>query len=201
MKHAILLIWNSSYEYLKKYLNLFDNDFLFYIHIKMSCFFTLEEICHIRCLTNVIQLIEQEDNTKEYGNLLKIEMQLISEIVKNDNIQYVHFLDDTIYPIKKIESIKAFFKNRNSQYIFSKYVAVENVYIKISPYCKSLTLDCLKRIFKNYKCTEVSKKYNDKENCFWISEIEKQTKDIFDLSLCYENPTKPYLEKVTSVTL
>lgn len=194
MKQAILLIWNKNYEYLKKYLQIFDADFSFYIHINKSCTFSSEEMHLISNFPNVKLLIKDVQISSRGNDLLRAEMLLIQEIIKEKNILYVHFLDDNIFPVKNIEHIKNFFQETNQQYICREYIADGEVYRKIGHYHKSITLDCLKVIFKNYKNLDSNTRDNCTESSFWIAEIEKQTKDIFDLPLCYDNPEKQFLD-------
>lgn len=189
MKNVVLLMWHNCYEYLKKYLGLFDSDFLFYIHIDKCCPISQEEISLISREQKVRFIIKQ-DAISTY-ELLGAEMLLISEVIKERKIQYVLFLNDSIYPIKDIDKIKAFFKFKTSQCIYSSYTYSNGVYLKTGSFCKAITFDCLKTIYLDFINQTVQRKTS--ENIFWIAEVARRNYEIFDLPLFYSNTAKKHL--------
>lgn len=190
MKNVVLLMWHNSYEYLKKYLDLFDSNFLFYIHIDRCCPISQEDFSLINKEQNVKFVIKQ-DVSSTY-ELLEAEMLLIAEAIKERNIQYVLFLNDSIYPIKDIDKIKTFFKFKTSQCIGSSYIYSNGVYLKIGSFCKAITFDCLKTIYFDFIGQTVQRQTSEK--IFWITEIERRNYEMFDLPLFYSNASKKYLD-------
>ena len=115
MKHAILLLWHKDIEQLKNLIRLFDEDFKFYIHIDKKSIITKEEIERLKNNCQIAGVYQKYRINWGGFNILKAELLLLQEIVKNNSIDYIHFMSGQDYPIKKLDDIKSFFKNNNGR--------------------------------------------------------------------------------------
>lgn len=114
MKHAILLLWHKDIEQLKNLIKLFDEDFKFYIHIDKKSIITKEEIGRLKNNQQIAEVYQKYRINWGGFNILKAELLLLQEIVRDNSIGYIHFMSGQDYPIKKLDGIKSFLeKNRD----------------------------------------------------------------------------------------
>lgn len=109
MKHAILLLWHKDIEQLKNLIKLFDEDFKFYIHIDKKSIITKEEIGRLKNNQQIAEVYQKYRINWGGFNILKAELLLLQEIVRDNSIGYIHFMSGQDYPIKKLDGIKSFF--------------------------------------------------------------------------------------------
>lgn len=110
MKHAILLIWHKDIDQLKNLIKLFDEDFKFYIHIDKKSIVPEEEIELLKNYSQVVGIYQKYRINWGGINVLKAELFLLEEIIKDNSIGYIHFMSGQDYPIKRIKIIKSFFE-------------------------------------------------------------------------------------------
>ena len=115
MKHAILLLWHKDIEQLKNLIKLFDEDFKFYIHIDKKSIITKEEIGRLKNNQQIAEVYQKYRINWGGFNILKAELLLLQEIVRDNSIGYIHFMSGQDYPIKKLDGIKSFFSKNNGK--------------------------------------------------------------------------------------
>ena len=121
MKHAILLLWHKDIEQLKNLIKLFDEDFKFYIHIDKKSIITKEEIGRLKNNQQIAEVYQKYRINWGGFNILKAELLLLQEIVRDNSIGYIHFMSGQDYPIKKLDGIKSFFSKNNGKE-FMEYI-------------------------------------------------------------------------------
>jgi hypothetical protein len=118
MKQAILLTAYKDIEQLKILIDLFNDDFSFYIHIDNNSQITEKEIGYIQKLKKV-NFIAKKYATNWGGiNHTKSILLLAREIIKDDKIEYIHFISSQDYPVKTCKEITDILtKNRGSEFL------------------------------------------------------------------------------------
>ncbi|NHE55605.1 beta-1,6-N-acetylglucosaminyltransferase [Cyclobacterium plantarum] len=118
MKHAILFLAYKNIDHLVEYMNLLDDDFLFYIHLDKKSKVKNDAVEKLQRQKNVVTI------SREYGvnwgglNLLKALLLLAKEALKNKEIGYLHSMSGQDFPIKSSKEIKLFFeKHKGKQFI------------------------------------------------------------------------------------
>ena len=92
MKHAILLLWHKDIEQLKNLIRLFDEDFKFYIHIDKKSIITKEEIERLKNNCQIAGVYQKYRINWGGFNILKAELLLLQEIVRDNSISYIDFM-------------------------------------------------------------------------------------------------------------
>lgn len=113
MKHVVLLLWHENVDALIRLVNFFDDDFSFYIHIDKKSKINNKEITRLQEMKQVHKIYRKYKINWGGFNILKAEIFLLKEIVKNNVFDYIHFMSGSDYPIKKIEKMKSFFEENN----------------------------------------------------------------------------------------
>jgi hypothetical protein len=118
MKHAVLFLAYKNIHHLVDYMDLLDDDFLFFIHIDRKSVVSDAELDAITQHKNVVLLSRKY--TVNWGglNLLKAIIHLATEAVTNKEVGYIHTMSGQDFPIKSSRQIKAFFeRNEGKQFI------------------------------------------------------------------------------------
>ncbi len=111
MKHAILILCHESLDKLENLMSCFNDDFRFYIHIDKKCRI---DKSNLKCFE------ARHPNSKVFSKyrvnwggigILKAEIYLLKQIVKDVNADYIHILSGQDYPIKSLDEFNQFFKN------------------------------------------------------------------------------------------
>lgn len=118
VKHAILLIAFDKIEQILEYIDLLDEDFLFYIHIDKKSNISKERIENIRKNNNVVY-IESVFKTNWGGSFfLESILFLARKALENENVNYLHISSESDLPIQSPNYIKEFFKkNEEKQFL------------------------------------------------------------------------------------
>lgn len=119
MKHIILLLWHKNMEQLKNLINLFDEDFTFYIHLDRKSAVSEKEVAELNNLRSNICVYKKYRVNWGGFYILKAELFLLQQIFKNqESFGYVHIFSGQDYPIKNIHEIKRFFEvHKNEEFI------------------------------------------------------------------------------------
>ena len=125
MKHAILLIWHKNIQQLLKLISIFDNDFLFYIHLDKKQHFSKEEILQLLEIKNVAFVCQKYDVHWGGLSIVKAEILLLEAITKEGIADYIHFMSGEDYLIKSVTDFKNFFNEHNG-YEFLEYAPMPN---------------------------------------------------------------------------
>ncbi|WP_439481765.1 beta-1,6-N-acetylglucosaminyltransferase [Cyclobacterium plantarum] len=118
MKHAILFLAYKNIDHLVEYMNLLDEDFLFYIHLDKKSKVKKDAVEKLQRQKNVV--VVSREFTVNWGGLtlLKALLLLAKEALKNKDIGYLHSMSGQDFPIKNSKEIKDFFKkHKGKQFI------------------------------------------------------------------------------------
>lgn len=110
MKHAVLLLWHKNMEQLMNLINHFDEGFKFFIHIDKKSIVSKEEIKLLKSNRQIAGVYQKYKVNWGGFNILKAELFLLHEIVKDGSFDYIHFMSGQDYPIKNINNIKSYFE-------------------------------------------------------------------------------------------
>jgi hypothetical protein len=118
MKQAVLIIAYKDIEHLIDIVNFFDEDFLFYIHIKKSSQIDNEALARLKSSRKVV-LVSRKYEVRWGGfNLLKAILYLSQEALKNKEVEYFHLISGQDFPIKKSHYFTEFLqKHKGKEFI------------------------------------------------------------------------------------
>lgn len=118
MKQAILITAFKNFNQLAEIAEFFDEDFSVYVHIDKKSKISSEELTKLNAIPN-IALISQKFKVNWGGrNHLRCILFLISEALKDKDIQYFHLITGQDFPIKSKETFKEFFqKNKEKDFL------------------------------------------------------------------------------------
>ncbi len=118
MKQAILITAFKNFDQLSEIAKFFDEDFSVYIHIDKKGGALASDLTKLEGLSNVV-LVGQKYKVNWGGrNHLRCILFLISEALKDKNIQYFHLITGQDFPIKSKEAFKEFFnKNKEKDFL------------------------------------------------------------------------------------
>lgn len=118
MKHAILLLFHQDIQQLERLISCFDDDFNFYIHIDKKYKISKLEIDKLREMSQVAKVYSKYKVNWGGFNIVRAQLYLLKEIVKDKSIDYIHFMSGQDYPIKSINYIRNFFElNKGKEFI------------------------------------------------------------------------------------
>lgn len=113
MKHAILLLWHKDVVQLKELISLFNSNFMFYIHLDKKSKISGKEIDELSCLDSVKGLYSRYYINWGGFNILKAELFLLAQIIKDQTVDYIHFMSGQDYLAKRPADINTFFVCNN----------------------------------------------------------------------------------------
>ncbi len=113
MKHALLILCHKDFEQVEKLIEFFDEDFVFYIHIDKRANINNMQIEHLKKINSNIKIYKKYRVTWGGINILRAELYLLRQIIKNEDIDYIHLCSGQDYPIKKLVDIKKFYEDKN----------------------------------------------------------------------------------------
>ncbi|WP_375583746.1 beta-1,6-N-acetylglucosaminyltransferase [Cyclobacterium xiamenense] len=118
MKHAVLFLAYKNLHHLADYMDLLDDDFLFFVHIDKKSVVTEAQLRALSERKNV-RLISRKYTVNWGGlNLLKAIIYLAKEALKDPQVGYIHTMSGQDLPIKRSQEIKEFFvRNNGKQFI------------------------------------------------------------------------------------
>lgn len=117
-KHAILLLAHDQLSHLIDLINLFNDNFIFFIHLDKSGQYKEEDILRIKNFKNV-QLIEKKYKIKWGGySIVKGFIWLAKQIPFIENYTYIHLMSGHDLPLLPPEEILVYFeKNKGKQFL------------------------------------------------------------------------------------
>jgi hypothetical protein len=118
MKQAILVTAYKDLDKLKGLIEFFDDDFYFYIHIDKKTQASKEEIERLKNYKNV-KYVSQEYTVNWGGqNHIKSILLLSKEALKNQDVEYIHYITAQDYPVKTPKEIKNILTiNRGTEFL------------------------------------------------------------------------------------
>lgn len=111
MKQALLITAYKNPQHLIRLIDLFDDNFLIYIHIDSKSNFTNDDLLNLRRKSQV-KFVSNKYRV-QWGSInhLKAFLLLAEEAIKDDSIEYVHTITGHDYPIKSAQEITRFMEN------------------------------------------------------------------------------------------
>ena len=111
MKQAILIIAHKNFEHLLRLIKYFDGACDLYIHVDKKSLFTKDEIVELKNSKGVRAVYQKYHLNWGSFSILKTEIFLLKQAVKNGKYSYFHLLSGQDYPIKPLNQFLDFFKN------------------------------------------------------------------------------------------
>ena len=117
-KHAILLLAHNEPQYLMDLIDLFDENFYFFIHLDKHCDFSVEDIEKIKNNPKV-KFLKKKYNIHWGGfSIIKGFLLLGKKAISFPDIGYVHLMSGQDIPLKSSKDIVEFFqKNDGKQFL------------------------------------------------------------------------------------
>lgn len=114
-KHAILLLAHNQLNHLIDLVNMFDENFHFFIHLDKGAHYEEEDILKIKNIENV-QIIKQRHKIKWGGNsIIKAFTWLGRQIPSIKDYAYIHLMSGHDTPLQSPEKIIAYFEKHNGK--------------------------------------------------------------------------------------
>jgi Core-2/I-Branching enzyme len=118
MKQGILITAFKNFDHLMEIAQFFDDNFALYIHIDKKSKPSSSVIETLRSLSNVARVTQKYTVNWGGRNHLKSILYLISESLKDPEIEYFHLITGQDFPMKKkTEFVRFFQKNRDKDYL------------------------------------------------------------------------------------
>lgn len=119
MKHAIIILSHGHIEQLISLVKYFDDDFIVLIHLDKKNKYNSKHKEILSKINNVYIYSEFKTNWGGH-NLLKCELFMLNEALKNKDIDYCHFISAQDVPTRNLGDFKNFF-SFNKGLSFFKY--------------------------------------------------------------------------------
>lgn len=120
MKHTILIMFHKNMEHLIHIISSFSgkDDFSIYIHVDKKYRMTTAEIARIRGFRAVRGVFSEYHINWGGFNLLKAELLLMREAVRDDHAGYVHLISGQDFPVKKhVDFLNYFEANKGREFL------------------------------------------------------------------------------------
>ena len=111
MKHAILITAYKDLFFIKKIIDYFDEDFVFFIHIDKKC---LENHLFLTQCKNVYLYKKYKVEWGGSNHLLAINY-LIIKAIKLQKFDFYHLITGSDYPIKSLANFKLYFEEHSDE--------------------------------------------------------------------------------------
>lgn len=127
MKHAILILAHKDFDQLRHLIEYFIKDCVVYVHIDKKAVITSEELHSIDSIPQVRAVYRKYKVHWGGFSILKTEMFLLRQVLKDGDCDYVHLISGQDYPIKPLKEFLGFFeKNKGKEFI--RYANIPNPY-------------------------------------------------------------------------
>lgn len=110
MRHAVILLWHKDMKQMMRLVDLFDDNFSFYIHIDKKSKVSSQDIMCLKCMRQVRGVYRKYKIYWGGINILRAELFLLKEIIEGESYGYIHFMSGQDYPIKSMKHINRFFE-------------------------------------------------------------------------------------------
>lgn len=125
MKHAILILAHKDFEQLHHLIEYFVKDCYVYVHIDKKAVITSEELHSIDSMPQVRAVYRKYKVHWGGFSILKTELFLLRQVLKDGDCDYVHLISGQDYPIKPLDKFLKFFEeNKGKEFI--RYANIPN---------------------------------------------------------------------------
>ena len=118
MKHAILILAHKDFDQVRHLIDYFKRDCYVYVHIDRKAAITEDELRLIDSMPQVRAVYRKYKVHWGGFSILKTELFLLRQVLKDGDCDYVHLISGQDYPIKPLDEFLSFFeKNKGKEYI------------------------------------------------------------------------------------
>lgn len=125
MKHAILILAHKDFGQVRHLIEYFVRDCYVYMHIDKKAAITPEELHSIDSMPQVRAVYRKYKVHWGGFSILKTEMFLLRQVLKDGNCDYVHLISGQDYPIKPLDDFLKFFEEHKGKE-FIRYANIPN---------------------------------------------------------------------------
>lgn len=125
MKHAILILAHKDFDQLRHLIEYFVKDCYVYVHIDKKAIITSEELHSIDSIPQVRAVYRKYKVHWGGFSILKTEMFLLRQVLKDGDCDYVHLISGQDYPIKPLNKFLKFFEDHKGKE-FIRYSIIPN---------------------------------------------------------------------------
>lgn len=111
MQQAILIMAHNNVKHIADMVRFFGQGFEIYIHLDRKVHIQEEEILVLKRMDNVKMVSRQFKAYWGGFNLLKIQLLLIEQALKNPDNRYLHLISGQDIPIKNADTFRSFFSS------------------------------------------------------------------------------------------
>ncbi len=111
MKQAILIIAHKNFEHLLRLIKYFDGACDLYIHVDKKSLFTKDEIVELKNSKGVRAVYQKYHLNWGSFNILRTEIFLLKEAVRDREHKFYHLISGQDYPLKPLSHFLDFFEN------------------------------------------------------------------------------------------
>jgi len=115
MKHAIIIIAHNNIQHLKSLVEYFETECHVFIHIDKKCIVSQKEIDTILAMKQVVNVYRKYSVHWGGYSILKSELFLLKQAVKESDADYYHILSGQDYPIKPLRDFLTFFEKEEKK--------------------------------------------------------------------------------------
>jgi len=135
MKHAILILAHKNIQQLIHLIEYFSKDCYVFVHIDKKSKITEDEISSLEAIPQVSKVYRRYSVHWGGFSMLKCEMFLLRETLKQCDVDYVHLLSGQDYPIKPLKTFLSFF-SMNEGRNFMSYIHVPHATWQANTYSR-----------------------------------------------------------------
>ncbi len=118
MKHAILILAHKDFYQLRHLIEYFVKDCYVYVHIDKKASIKADELYSIVNMPQVRAVYRRYKVHWGGFSILKTELFLLQQVIKDGDCEYVHLISGQDYPIKPLEVFLKYFKeNKGKEFI------------------------------------------------------------------------------------
>lgn len=125
MKHAILILAHKDFDQVRHLIEYFVRDCYVYVHIDKKAAITPEELHSIDSMPQVRAVYRKYKVHWGGFSILKTEMFLLRQVLKDGDCDYVHLISGQDYPIKPLDDFLKFFEEHKGKE-FIRYANIPN---------------------------------------------------------------------------
>lgn len=125
MKHAILILAHKDFDQVRHLIEYFVRDCYVYVHIDKKAAITPEELHSIDSMPQVRAAYRKYKVHWGGFSILKTEMFLLRQVLKDGDCDYVHLISGQDYPIKPLDDFLKFFEEHKGKE-FIRYANIPN---------------------------------------------------------------------------
>lgn len=124
MKHAVIILAHKDFQHLFHLAEYFCRECLVYIHIDKRVKVSMDEIKPFHSLPYVSIYRKYRVHWGGFS-ILKCEMYMLREVLRRDDVEFVHMLSGQDYPLVPLSEFLDFFK-KNPSMNYLQYVPLPN---------------------------------------------------------------------------